>query len=340
MFEMTPSPIRVPTLAATPRIPQILDEFLAGQLTEGTRKIYERDVLAFFDGVVPTAEQIRTLMPAQIVAWRNQAWNNGHGVYEAATINRKLTSLKTFYDYLVALAVVQHNPCDPKLVKRIKVKSWRPQLGLEIEELQAILQVCRKDADRAAGMRDYALISLGYSGLLRRSEMANFRWRDLKRDGGRCILHLPLTKGGANDFVPVEQEVLLILDAYFKQVGPLTWKDGFHQENPGVPWGPKSLMDCPVFVALDNCTRGCGLSGAGINEVVKKRAKQARLMSGVHAHTLRHTGITHLLAAGEPLVKVQELARHSDPKITMQYYALLGRMKNSPTKVLTANLFG
>lgn len=328
----------VPVSPQQADLPEILNEYLAGQLTEGTKRIYQRDILDFFEGQVPSLVQLQAVNPRDLIAWRNLQWNGGAGRLEAATINRKLTALKTFYDYLAGMGLVPLNPAASTVVKRIKVKPWQPQLGLLVEEMQALLKSAKEDPNRAAGARDHALISLAYVDLLRRDELSRAKWRDFTRDGGRTILRLPLTKGGANDFVPVEKRVLEILDRYFHELGIEPWRQGWQQENPGGRWTPETIMDCPIFIALDNCNYGRRLSGSGINEVVKKRAQQAKLMSGIHAHTLRHSGITHLLEKGVPLAKVQELARHSDPKITMNYYTLLGRMKDSPTDVLAGHL--
>lgn len=321
-----------------PNLPEILEEYLAGQLTAGTKRIYQRDIQDFFGGRVPTLEQLAHLSPRDLNLWRNRMWDNGRGHLEAATINRKLTALKTFYDYLVGMGVVPLNPAHSKVVRRIRVKAWQPQLGLLVEEFQALLKAALTDPDKDRGMRDHALMAMGYAGLLRREELARTTWGDLVQDSGRVLLRLPLTKGGANDFVPVEKPLLTILDRYFLQLGEGIWRAAWLIRHPNSQWRSEYIAECPIFVALDNRCFGQGLSGAAVNEVVKRRATQARLMAGVHSHTLRHTGITHLLEQNVSLVKVQELARHSDPKITMKYFALLGRMKDAPTHILSANL--
>lgn len=317
-------------------VPAVLEEYLAGQLTEGTRRIYQKDLLAFFGGQTPSKEQLLRVSPADLNNWRNAAWDQGAGL-AASTINRKLTAIKTFYDYLIGMGIAQVNPANSKVVKRIKVRGWQPQLGLVVEELQALQKVCMVGQNKSQGIRDYALISMAYSGLLRRGELAQAKWGDLAKDSGRTILRLPLTKGGANDFIPIEQESLQVLDRYFLTVRQRVWQEGWEKRNPGGIWSPEKVMECPVFISLSNNSYGMGLSETSVNDAVKRRAKEAGLQ-GVHAHTLRHTGITHLLENGAPLHKVQELARHSDPKITMRYFSLLGRMKDSPTDVLAGNL--
>lgn len=302
---------------------QVFSDYLAGQLTDGTRRIYRGDIQQIFNGV-PTWDELSSLRPETIVMWRNEAWNNGKGL-AATTINRKLTALKTFYDHLIARGMLQFNPCNPKLVRRIKEKKAPgARLGISKEELEALLAACHVGRNRKANLRDYTIISLMYTCLLRRSEVAAFRWKDLERDGGRSLLVLPLTKGGANDFVPIEQPMLDLLNRYYVEMGGAsTWLAHFG----------KSIDECPVFLALDNGHRGDPISGHGLNEIVQRRAKLAGIQP-ISAHILRHTGITHLLASGCSMVDVQIMARHSDPKQTMAYAMILRRLENSPGRAL------
>ena len=314
---------------ATIEVPQVFESYLAGQLTEGTRKIYRTDLLEFFGGNMPSLEMVRSISVDQIVAWRNQAWSNGTGRLAASTINRKLVALKSFMDLLLAAGVVPINPAHPKLVRRIKEKSGSAQLGITKDEFKALLEACSIGENSRVNARDRALISLLYSCLLRRSEAHGFNWNHLARDGGRSILRLPHTKAGANDFTPIEPEMILVLEDYFQALGGAK----FWLARYGHLW----KQSAPVFVALDNGNRGGRLSTNGINEVAKRRAKLAGIQP-ISAHTIRHTSITHLLMEGHSLADVQSLARHSDPKQTMAYAALLRRIVSSPAKTLASAL--
>ena len=310
-------------------LPVVFDDYLAGQISNGTRKVYERDILEIFGGK-PSLDLLQSLDPARLVVWRNQAWDNGNGL-AATTINRKLTALKSFLDHLVARGMLQVNPASPKLVRRIKEKRRAgARLGILKEELSVLLSACDIGPDPKANARDRALISLLYTCLLRRSEAEGIQWKHFEREGGRSLLRLPMTKGGANDFVPVETRVIQQLDVYFQVMGgAATW----------VAYFGRPILDCPVFLALDNGHRGERLSDHGINEIVKKRAKIAGIQD-ISAHILRHSGITHLLMDGYSLADVQAMARHSDPKQTMEYALLIRRLMNSPGRSLAANLGG
>lgn len=305
-----------------------LQGFLAGQLTDGTRKIYARDVREVFGDQTPNWDQIAALTPDVVITWRNRLWDNGNG-QAATTINRKLTALNCFYDHLIARGLVSLNPAHPKIVKRIKESNEsKVRLGISKEELDALLQACNQGKDRQANSRDIALISLMYTCLLRRSEAAGIKWGDLEKDGGRSILKLPHTKSGANDFCPVEPAMIERLNQYYLDMGgAATW----------MAWFGKSIEECPMFVALDRGHKGNQISDHGVNEIVKRRAKIAGIQP-ITAHILRHTGITHAIMDGQNLADVQIMARHSDPKITMNYAALIRRLENSPGRSLAANI--
>lgn len=305
-----------------------LQGFLAGQLTEGTRKIYARDVREVFGDQTPSWDQIASLTPDAVITWRNQLWDNGFG-QAATTINRKLTALNCFYDHLLARGLVRLNPAHPKIVKRIKESNdSNVRLGISKEELEALLQACNQGKDRQANSRDYTLICLMYTCLLRRSEAAETKWGDLIKDGGRSILKLPHTKSGANDFCPVEPGMIERLNQYYMDMGgAATW----------MGWIGKPIEECPMFVALDRGHKGNQISDHGVNEIVKRRAKIAGIQP-ITAHILRHTGITHAIMDGQNLADIQIMARHSDPKITMKYAALIRRLENSPGRSLVANI--
>lgn len=329
MYITVPSPSPAPpSHFSSAAVEDVFDDYLAGQLTDGTRRIYAGDIKQIFGGKVPDWNAIVALRPEHVVAWRNEVWAGGDGL-AATTINRKLTALKTFYDHLIARGLLQLNPAHTKLVRRIKEKkSATARLGITKEELEALLAACHRGKNRKACERDYAIISLMYTCLLRRSEVSSFVWKDLERDGGRSIMRLPLTKGGANDFVPIERKVIEILNRYYQAMGgAATW----------LAYYSKPVEECPVFFALDNAHKGEPLSGHGINLLIQTRAKMAGLQS-ISAHILRHTGITHLLAANHSVPDVQIMARHADPKQTMAYAMLLRRLENSPGKTLVLNI--
>jgi len=319
---------------------QIVEHYggwLSGQLAESTRRLYRSDIEDFFDGS-PTAEKILALSDDDLKLWRNQTIRSGpddmDGL-EASTINRKLAALSSFYSYLQAKGVVPNNPASPKLVRRPRLDEWEPQLGLVPAEMSALIEACNLKTGKRrvaeASSRDLALITLLYTGLLRRSEAANANWGDIKKQADHYWLKIPKAKGGYRQKVKLENICIELLDLYLKKMGgQATFEEKFQQP----------IDRCPIFVALDNAHYFCRITGHSVNGIVQKRAAVAQLPHGssISAHTLRHTGVTHMLLAGKSPLAVQIMARHKDLSTTMIYAALAQRLIESPGYVLAGNV--
>lgn len=318
-----------PDMADRP-IGEVFEAYLAGQISPGTKRIYERDILQFFGGSLSRAK-VASVEPQQVAKWRDRMKEGG---LEHSTINRKMAALDTFYRHLIAWRVVTYNPATSEAVKRFKTK-WDPALGIEVHDINAMLEACRRDKNTLRGLRDQALIALCYTTLLRRHEAADARWERFVKDGGRWLLVLPETKAGRPDRLPIEKPVQAFLERLWEESLPLLitlW------QNKARHLGFRTYIDQhPVFISLAQQNRGDGLSTTSINNIIKGRAEEVGL-AGVHAHSLRHSGITHLLESGENLHDVSALARHSSTDLTMRYWTNIKKLKRSGTRILAENL--
>lgn len=311
--------------------------WLAGQLAESTRRLYRSDIEDFFGGV-PTVEMVLSLTDNDLKEWRNKAIRSNpddRDGLEASTVNRKLAALSSFYSYIQARGLISQNPASPKLVRRPKLDDWEPQLGLVPAEMAALIEACNKKIGhrrvQAASVRDLALITLLYTSILRRSEAANANWGDIQKQADHYWLRIPNAKGGYRQKVKVEPIAIQLLDRYLEEMkGKKEFEERFQ-----VPFS-----QCPIFVALDNAHFFQRLSDHSVNSIVQKRAAIAALPQGqnISAHTLRHTGVTHMLLAGKSPLAVQTLARHKDLSTTMIYAALAQRLLESPGYVLAGNV--
>ncbi len=311
--------------------------WLAGQLTESTRRLYRGDIEDFFGGP-PTGEGILSLSDDELKDWRNQAVRKNPDDFdglEASTVTRKLAALSSFYSYLQAKGLITVNPASPSLVKRPRVAEWQPQMGLLPAEMAALISACtipnkRKNMIGAAA-RDLALITLLYTSLLRRSEAAGASWGDVKKQAEHYWLKIPLSKGGSGQRVKLEPVAIRLLNLYLEKMGGRSRFEK-HFAQP--------LDRCPIFVSLDNAHYFERISGHSINTIVQRRAALAELphRSTITAHILRHTGITHMILAGKNPLAVQTMARHKELSTTMVYAALAQQLLESPGYVLAGNV--
>lgn len=320
---------------------QSLDEgyqgWLSGQLAESTRRLYRSDIEDFFNGQ-PTAEKVLSLTDQDLKLWRNQVVRTNPDSLdglEASTVNRKLAALSSLYSYLQAKGIVSQNPASPKLVRRPKLSEWEPQLGLVPAEMAALISSCHLKSGQkrvaASSARDLALIVLLYTSLLRRSEAASACWGDIQKQADHYWLKIPKAKGGYRQKVKLEPIAIRLLDQYLVELGGQTFFEAKFN---------RPLNRCPIFVTLDNGHYFQRISGHSVNTIVQKRAAKANLPHGssVTAHTMRHTGVTHMLLAGKSPLAVQVLARHKDLSTTMIYATLAQRLIESPGYVLAGNV--
>ena len=278
-----------------------LQQFLAGQLSERTRKAYKRDLVQFFGSENATMTEIRQITFHDIIAFRNELAESG---YKRTTINRKLSSLKAFFRMLLAAGLVENNPADATLVRGYRVEDNLTGKAISTEAIKSILQAVQAEQDDLVRSRDEALLHLLTYGGLRRSEAANMCWEDLTQEGAFTVLRLPQTKSGVPQDIKIQSVVSHYLNLYRQALSA----HGYGAE-------------LKVFISLSrNDSHGKPLSDQSINLIVKKYAKRAGLSRAVTAHMFRHTCCTLAIEGGAKPQQVQAHLRHKDLKTTMRYY--------------------
>lgn len=163
-------------------------------------------------------------------------------------------------------------------------------------ELGALLGACAGDKTKA-GVRDAAIIALGYACGLRRAELAGLTLADFNRDTAALTVRgkrnktriLPLTNG--------------TLDAL---------SDWLYLR--GTEPGPLFLR----FRRGDHAVPGGGISAQSIYEMIAQRCEQAGVKT-LRPHDLRRTFAGDLLDNGADLATVQQLMGHSSPTTTAGY---------------------
>jgi len=174
------------------------------------------------------------------------------------------------------------------------------------EALEAMLAVT--PADSLRGIRDRALLLLGFAGALRRSELVALDVIDLESDveGVRVIIRRSKTdQEGAGDFVPIPNGTKL------KPVAALlAWLEA------------ASITEGPVFrpITRGGSVRPQRLTDCSVAEIVKARALAAGFDSRVFSgHSLRAGFVTSALAAGADILRVMDQTRHREVR-TLETY--------------------
>lgn len=181
------------------------------------------------------------------------------------------------------------------------------------------------------GRRDACIILLGFGGGLRRSEIAGLKVGHVAFVPEGMQIVLPTSKGSQDEAVRVP--VLHARDSKLCPVRAMRdWLAVLKSEGQD---DPKDN----VFMEVTTADRiwiedGEPLRPESINRIVQKRSELAGVEGRISAHSLRAGIITDALLRGKPMAKVQDFARHKDPKTTSRYFRDLDRFKGHPAEGL------
>lgn len=219
--------------------------------------------------------------------------------YSASTANRHLSALRGVLKEAWRLGYVTaeeyQRAIDIKTIKGQKAKAAEKGRHIKQGEFGALLSTC--DDGTKAGVRDAALIAVGYVAGLRRAELAALTMADWNMED--CTLTIKHGKGNKERVVPVADGACDALRDWLDVRGP--WSG-------------------PIFTPVnksDDVLLG-GMTDQAIYYIFDRRAKQA----GVKAfapHDLRRTFAGDLLDAGADISTVQKLMGHSNANTTAGY---------------------
>jgi integrase/recombinase XerC len=257
-----------------------------------------------------TATVTETIRKASSETVRGFLGYLGEQQYSAATMARKIATLRSFYKWAERRGVSGINPMT---VIRTPRQAKRLPKAITIEQVEKLL-AAPGDAD-VLGRRDRAMLETLYSTGLRVSELVGLNGEDL--DLGAEALHVR-GKGKKERIVPLGSHALGAIGRYLEKL----------REEPRFAGG-QDLSKKPLFVNK----HGGRLSSRSVRRKLDKYLKQVGLDPTISPHTLRHTFATHLLDNGADLRSVQELLGHQSLSTTQVYTHLSnGRVQEAYTK--------
>ncbi len=217
-----------------------------------------------------------------------------------ATVVRVVSSIKSFYRYLVYEGVLKEDPS--VLLESPKLGRHLPDV-LSVEEIDKIIDSV--DLKKAEGQRNRAILETLYSCGLRVSELINLQLRDIyKKDG---IVRV-VGKGNKERLVPISKRAICEIDAYCKEArAKLKIKPGYEG-----------------LVFLNR--RGAQLTRVMIFTIIKNAVELSGVEKTVSPHTFRHSFATHLLENGANLRVIQEMLGHASITTTEVYTHLNSKM--------------
>ena len=210
--------------------------------------------------------------------------------YEKKTISRHISTLRSFYKYLVNENIISKNPMllisNPKLDKKL------PNF-LYYDELEILLNI--PDKETILGLRDALILEMLYSTGIRVSELINIKLKDINFSDKKILI---LGKGSKERYVLYGNTLKQILDLYLKN-------------------SRQKLNKNSEYLILNK--NGNKITDRGVRLIISNILKKGELDYHVSPHTLRHTFATHMLDNGADLKSVQELLGHSNLSTTQVY---------------------
>jgi integrase/recombinase XerD len=210
----------------------------------------------------------------------------------AATLQRKIACLRSFYRHVQRRGRVERNPASELSAPRLATD--RPQ-SLSREDIQQLLAQPRGTSP--AALRDRALLELLYASAIRVSEAIALEPGDL--DLGSAVLRADAS-GSRERLISVPSSALGTVRDYLQHGRPLLLK---RRKQPR------------LFINQHGHT----LTRQGIYQIVQGHARTAGLCEPITPRTLRHACATHLLASGVELRSLQAMLGHSDIATTQLY---------------------
>ena len=213
------------------------------------------------------------------------------GVNSSRTQARKLSALKSFYNWLILEGILTENPCDR--VDAPKLGRYLPDI-LSTEEIEALIDSI--DTAKWQGKRDRAIIETMYGCGLRVSEAVGLKLSCLYFDEGFIRI---IGKGNKERLVPIGELAISAISEYMS-VRP-----------SGADTDSEDLLFLNRF--------GKSLSRISMFNMIKRQALIADIRKEISPHTLRHSFATHLIENGADLRVVQEMLGH-ESIITTEIY--------------------
>ncbi len=220
-----------------------------------------------------------------------------HRRNKKSSIARKISSLRTFFRYLVSEEMVSSNPA--KAVSTPKREKTLPTT-LTVDEAFRLME-SPSDGERMKCLRDHAILELLYSSGLRVGELVGLNLDGLDLELGIVKV---MGKRRKERIVPVGSKAVEALRAYLRERGRVEREE-------------------PLFLNL----KGGRLTARSVDRLVKKYTKQSGIFRKISPHSLRHTFATHLLDSGADIREIQEMLGHASLSTTQRYTHLtLGKL--------------
>lgn len=250
-----------------------------------TVRSYENDLVQFFDFCAEqlNGKPLNKIERHDIRDFIGAVMRYG---YTNKSTARKLSSLRSFFRYLVETGVINASPVSgikgPALEKRL------PPLLSEFQVAQALAPL----DDSVSSLRDAAIMETIYGSGLRAAELVGLNIQDIDFNDRTIRVR---GKGSKERILPLGSKEAAAIQRYL------------------------AVRGYPAEQAVFLNRRGKRLTTRSIQEIVRRALSRVSGVSATNPHALRHAFATHLLERGADLRAVQELLGHASLASTQIY---------------------
>ena len=204
------------------------------------------------------------------------------------TINRKISALSRYYDFLIKINEIKESPL--KKHKRLKVQS-KIIIPFSEEEVLTVIDVFHDDFE---GKRNMLIIEMLYSTGLRRDELINIKIDDIFFDDSLIKVR---GKRNKERLVPIITTLKQSMNIYLELRNKIKTK----------------------FNNLFITSKGTKIGPSLVYRIVKKYFSKVSTKVKRSPHVLRHSFATHLLNNGADINSIKEILGHSSLASTQIY---------------------
>lgn len=261
-------------------------------LSDNTFESYQRDVKKLISFLEmnenkTSPSKIKTEDIREFIQWIAQIGMS------AKSQARIISSLKSFFNYLVIENVIDQSPAQN--IENPKIGSYLPET-LSINEIDKL--IAHIDLSHPQGNRNKAIIEVLYSCGLRVSELINLKISNWYKKEGFIKVE---GKGNKERLIPIGKIAIKLIETYFES----------NRNKQKIKEGNNDFM----FLNRN----GSKLSRVMIFTIVKNLVDIAGVKKNVSPHTFRHSFATHLIEGGANLRAVQEMLGHESITTTEIY---------------------
>jgi integrase/recombinase XerC len=264
------------------------------QLSSHTLSAYRRDI----EHLTGFLEEKKVSNWSQVNQQHIRLFTNSLRLKQLASksIQRMLSSCRSFFNYLLKEKIIKVNPADA--ISAPKAPQKLPKT-LDVDQISQLLSES-KNSDAPLVIRDHAIMELFYSSGLRLSELSNLNMNDIDfKDASMRVTG----KGRKTRELPIGTKALQALQVWLKVRATLA------------PINEGSTQEQAVFITQ----KGTRISNRSIQSRLKKWAQEKGIGTHLHPHMLRHSFASHMLESSSDLRAVQELLGHADISTTQIY---------------------